>query len=55
MAHPALSEESGTSGNYGLLDQVAALRWVQSNISRFGGDPNNVTIFAESAGAQSVS
>jgi para-nitrobenzyl esterase len=56
FAHPALTADSAhkASGNYGLADMVASLRWVKSNIAAFGGDPGNVTVFGQSAGAMAI-
>jgi para-nitrobenzyl esterase len=55
MAHPELTAESRYSGNWGFLDQIAALEWIRQNIAQFGGDPDNVTIMGQSAGSMSVS
>lgn len=51
---PELADEAGSTGNYAFLDQLAALQWVRANIAAFGGNPNNITIMGQSAGAMSV-
>jgi para-nitrobenzyl esterase len=55
FAHPKLRQDGALSGNFGIQDQIAALRWVKANIAAFGGDPENVTVFGESSGSQGVS
>ncbi len=55
MSTPALSREGGASGNYGMLDMIAGLKWVKANVARFGGDPGKVTIMGHSAGSMAIS
>jgi para-nitrobenzyl esterase len=54
FAHPAITKEGGLTANYGNMDQIAGLKWVKANIAAFGGDPNSVTVFGESAGAMAI-